>query len=399
MSLDFEKLFKTYYMQVYSFVMTLSRNQDISEEIAQKTFFKAMATSKKHQGHSSEFTWLCAIAKNLYIDELRKHKTIQELDSEVISDVDLEHSLVNEDSAFLIHQVVHNLEEPYKEVYTYDNRLQKETKHVVERYTNKVKRKSLSIGLGIGSILLIPILVCLIVNLATGHALDWFFIVFTSLMLFASITVVPLVVEKRKALWTLGSFTASLMLLLLSCCLYSNSNWFFVAAISILFGLSIVFLPYIVYQLPLNGFFSKNKGLLVMTVDTLLFYLLIFTCGVYANSAAYWNTAFSIATVSGLFPWIVFFIIRYFHVNPFIKSGLCVITSGIFIALLNDVIHWILEGVFHISLLNANLLVWNTDNLLNANLYLLSLLSTLFIGIILIIVGVIRNFTAKAKKN
>lgn len=282
---------------------------------------------------------------------------------------------------------------------TYDNRLQKETKHVVERYTNKVKRKSLSIGLGIGSILLIPILVCLIVNLATGHALDWFFIVFTSLMLFASITVVPLVVEKRKALWTLGSFTTSLMLLLLSCCLYSNSNWFFVAAISILFGLSIVFLPYIVYQLPLNGFFSKNKGLLVMTVDTLLFYLLIFTCGVYANSAAYWNTAFSIATVSGLFPWIVFFIIRYFHVNPFIKSGLCVITSGIFIALLNDVIHWILEGVFHISLLNANLLVWNTDNLLNANLYLLSLLSTLFIGIILIIVGVIRNFTAKAKKN
>lgn len=117
MSLDFEKLFKTYYMQVYSFVMTLSRNQDISEEIAQKTFFKAMATSKKHQGHSSEFTWLCAIAKNLYIDELRKHKTIQELDSEVISDVDLEHSLVNEDSAFLIHQVVHNLEEPYKEVF------------------------------------------------------------------------------------------------------------------------------------------------------------------------------------------------------------------------------------------------------------------------------------------
>lgn len=281
---------------------------------------------------------------------------------------------------------------------TYDNRLKKERDHAVERYTKNVKKKSLSIGLGIASILLIPILVCLIVNLATEHALDWFFIVLTSLMLFASITVVPLVTEEKKILWTLGSFTASLMLLLLSCCLYSSSNWFFIAAISILFGLSIVFSPYIVYQLPLKGFLSQNKGLLVMAIDTLLFYILIFTCGLYANSTTYWNTAFSIATVSALFPWIVFFIIRYFNVNHFIKAGLCVITSGIFISLLNDVIHLILEGVFHLSLINANLLVWNTDKLINANLYLLSLLSTLLIGITLIIIGLIRHNTTKTKK-
>lgn len=135
-----------------------------------------------------------------------------------------------------------------------------------------------------------------------------------------------------------------------------------------------------------------------MTIDTLLFYILIFTCGVYANSSAYWNSAFLIATVSALFPWIVFFIIRYFNVNNFIKSGLCVITSGIFISLLNDVIYWILEGVFHLSLINANLLVWNTDKLINANLYLLSLLSTLLIGITLIIIGLIRHNTTKTKK-
>lgn len=117
MTVDFEQLFKTYYMQVYSYVMTQAKNRDIAEEITQKTFFRAMSTGKKHQGKSSEFTWLCAIAKNLYIDEQRKHKAIYELDVDVASDINLEHSLVDEDSAFLIHQVLHELEEPYKEVF------------------------------------------------------------------------------------------------------------------------------------------------------------------------------------------------------------------------------------------------------------------------------------------
>ena len=115
--LDFEQLFKTYYMQIYSYVMTLARDKNTAEEITQKAFFKAMTTSKKHQGNASEFTWLCAIAKNLYVDELRKYGTICELDVEAVSDTNLEHSLVNEDSAFLIHQVLHELEEPYKEVF------------------------------------------------------------------------------------------------------------------------------------------------------------------------------------------------------------------------------------------------------------------------------------------
>lgn len=119
MDMDFEQLFHTYYMRVYSFVMALSKNQDISEEITQKTFFRAMNAGKKYQGNSSEFTWLCAIAKNLYLDELRKYKKIDSYGTEAVPDceTDLEGSLADADSAFSIHQVLHNLEEPYKEVF------------------------------------------------------------------------------------------------------------------------------------------------------------------------------------------------------------------------------------------------------------------------------------------
>ena len=117
MDLDLEKLYTTYYMQVYSFIMALSRNQDIAEEITQKTFFKAMVTGKKYRGSSSEFTWLCAIAKNIFIDELRSQKQTGELDDNDSSNVNIESAFINEDSAFKIHQVLHDLEEPYKEVF------------------------------------------------------------------------------------------------------------------------------------------------------------------------------------------------------------------------------------------------------------------------------------------
>ena len=113
----FEQLYNTYYMKVYSFVMTLAKNQNDSEEITQKTFFKAMTSSSKHRGDSSEFTWLCTIAKNLFLDETRKGKHTDELDQNFSSNTNIENAVIDEDFAFRIHQVLHNMEEPYKEVF------------------------------------------------------------------------------------------------------------------------------------------------------------------------------------------------------------------------------------------------------------------------------------------
>ena len=115
--MDYEQLYNAYYMKVYYFLMTLAKNQDVSEEIAQKTFYKALTTGKKHRGDSSEFTWLCTIAKNLFADEQRASAKFVEHDVEAVSDSNIEKSLVDEDAAFHVHKVLHNLEEPYKEVF------------------------------------------------------------------------------------------------------------------------------------------------------------------------------------------------------------------------------------------------------------------------------------------
>ena len=82
---DFEKLYQTYYMEVFSYVMTIIKNAGQAEEITQEVFFKALKTEKGYSGKSSELTWLCAIAKNLCMDVFRKQSRLQELSEEIAS--------------------------------------------------------------------------------------------------------------------------------------------------------------------------------------------------------------------------------------------------------------------------------------------------------------------------
>ena len=115
-----QRLYETYYMRVYSYVMTLAGNIDLAEEITQETFYRAMTTGQAYRGDSDECTWLCAIAKNLFHDEMRRHaRHTDAVIPEEIPDTDAEpgERIADKDAAFRIHMILHALEEPYKEVF------------------------------------------------------------------------------------------------------------------------------------------------------------------------------------------------------------------------------------------------------------------------------------------
>ena len=275
---------------------------------------------------------------------------------------------------------------------TFENRLRQESREVVGHFNQTVKRKSLIMGMCLSGVMAIPVLVCLIVNLVTGHALNWFFIVLTSLMVAASLTVIPLVVESKKYSWTVSSFTGSLLLLLLTCCLYTRGDWFFIAAIPVLFGLSVVFLPGALYQMPQKGLLRNHKGLIAMTADTVLLYGIIIVTGLYDKPADYWNIVPLANTIVLVFPWTLFLLIRYVGANGLIRAGLSVMAGGIMLSLLNDVTNWIMDGIItRPALLTANLYQWNSDAAINANIYLLSLLTGLIVGGALLAAGFIRR--------
>lgn len=115
--MDFEKLYNTYYMKIYSYVVTLVKAHDLAEEITQEVFFKAIKSKKQYEGRSSEYTWLCAIAKNTAFDELKKRNKHRELSEDLTDETDLQRSLIDSDTTLQIHKILHKLEEPYKEVF------------------------------------------------------------------------------------------------------------------------------------------------------------------------------------------------------------------------------------------------------------------------------------------
>ena len=117
--MDYEKLYNSYYMQVYSYAVTLTKNPEQAEEITQNTFFKAITSKAEFKGKANELTWLCSIAKNLYYDELRRNQRIAGFEDSlpISSGVDIEQAVSDSDMAFRIHLVLHRLDEPYKEVF------------------------------------------------------------------------------------------------------------------------------------------------------------------------------------------------------------------------------------------------------------------------------------------
>ena len=114
----YAQLYEACYMRVFSYLMVLTKDRSLAEELTQETFFRAFARQKKFRGESDEITWLCAIAKNLFVDETRRQKRNEEVPEELPDFAKgMEKKVEDKDSSFRIHLALHALEEPYREVF------------------------------------------------------------------------------------------------------------------------------------------------------------------------------------------------------------------------------------------------------------------------------------------
>lgn len=115
---DFESIYSLYYKEVYSYLVSVTLDRHIAEEITQETFYRAMKNIKKFKCESSISTWLIGIAKMCWLETCRKNKKFKYQDIETKEDdfnmVDL---LCDKDEAMRIHVLLHSLDNPYKEVF------------------------------------------------------------------------------------------------------------------------------------------------------------------------------------------------------------------------------------------------------------------------------------------
>ncbi|MBQ6867901.1 MAG: RNA polymerase sigma factor [Clostridia bacterium] len=108
------------YSAVYHYALSLCRSENDAYDIAQETFLKAMKARDNFEGNSSLYTWLCAIARNIWLDRLKKQgREAPPPEYDIPShDTPLEQLIMEKDLSMRIHHVLHNLNEPYKEVFS-----------------------------------------------------------------------------------------------------------------------------------------------------------------------------------------------------------------------------------------------------------------------------------------
>ena len=118
---DIDQIYREYFTDVYRYLLSLCRNESIAEEITQETFFKALKNLNKFEGNCTIYGWLCQIAKNTYYSYCKKQKHLDydtDLQYTLSGDKEIEEALLQKETAFQIHKILHHLEEPYKEMFT-----------------------------------------------------------------------------------------------------------------------------------------------------------------------------------------------------------------------------------------------------------------------------------------
>ena len=157
---------------------------------------------------------------------------------------------------------------------------------VIESQSRFFKRKSALMGSIIAAVFAVPVLICLIVNLMNGNGL----------------------------------------------------GWFFTAASSVLFGLTICFAPFIVSREPVNKYLEGKKGLAVMGAYTITFVVMILCIGFSNHIPGFFRTAFGISGPIIAVGWLLFAIIRYLPANGLIKAGASIGVLSVFVYFAADLI-------------------------------------------------------------
>jgi len=117
---ELEEIYNNYFKDVYLFIYSLSRDKHMAEDLTSETFLKAVKSVEGFKGHCDIRVWLFQIAKNTYYSYIKKRRDTVDLASVPEKDdgFDVEKTVFLSEASMKIHEILHNLPEPYKEVFS-----------------------------------------------------------------------------------------------------------------------------------------------------------------------------------------------------------------------------------------------------------------------------------------
>jgi RNA polymerase sigma-70 factor (ECF subfamily) len=117
---NIEEIYRQYFKTVYKYLFCLTRNESISEELTQETFYNAIKNIGKFKGECKIWVWLCQIAKHLWYKELKKKRreifAIEENIVELESNENIEDNIIEKENKEKLYKKIEKLEGKTKEV-------------------------------------------------------------------------------------------------------------------------------------------------------------------------------------------------------------------------------------------------------------------------------------------
>ena len=117
---NIEEIYIEYFKTVNKYLFCLTHNDDISEELTQETFYRAVKKINTYKGECKISVWLCQIAKNLWYDKCRKDKRLVHIEESELFNLqalnNIEEEIISKEEKMLLKDKIQKLDKKTSEV-------------------------------------------------------------------------------------------------------------------------------------------------------------------------------------------------------------------------------------------------------------------------------------------
>jgi len=272
-----------------------------------------------------------------------------------------------------------------------DDAIKNESVGILERHAKKERTLAYKAGVVIALLLLVPIIITFIVSMSSGGGLGVFAVLTASMILVASLIVVPLMSNQKRLAKSILAGVGSLLLIYFFVDRMNGGGEFILWSIPTIFGLSIVCFPLVIRNIELPPVLSDKKALITMTWNTLWLFLTIFEVCNHSGDVAGMQAGYTISLILMTGIWLIFLTARYLPVNVWVKAGMILMISCIWTAFSQDVYVYFMEHKKQITILAADFSNWSDATCTNANVYTLILILGGIISVSLLAYGMIKK--------
>ena len=116
-----DEIYREHSKTIYRYLLSLTHDADVSEELTQETFYQAVKSYKDFRGDCKVSVWLCQIAKHLWYKEAKRRNLYQPEPLEEIMDTlasgeETEKEMLEREEKKILYERIEKLEEKTREV-------------------------------------------------------------------------------------------------------------------------------------------------------------------------------------------------------------------------------------------------------------------------------------------